>query len=69
MLPTPARANHPTRGPAKLQALLDSFSTAISLLWPLQSHAIVFLLLLAILKMRNKRIFNEPPRRACVCFV
>lgn len=43
---------------------------AISLLWPPQSHAIgFFLLLLAILKTRNKRIFNEPLQRACVCFV
>lgn len=54
--------------PKALPALPDSFSTAIAPVAP-HSHARVFLLLSAILKTRNKRIFNEPPRgRACALF-
>lgn len=60
----------PCLGPGALDALLHSFSTAISLPGPAQGHAIVvFFILISHFKMRNKRIFNEPSQQACVCFI
>lgn len=54
--------------PKALPALPDSFLYSNSSRGPAQPRQ-GFLLLSAILKTRNKRIFNEPPRgRACALF-
>lgn len=55
--------------PVPASARRHAALVAISAPWPLQRHAAGFLFLVAILKTRNKRIFNEPPgRRACALF-
>lgn len=69
--PQPCWGAHPAPGPRNF-ALLDSFLygniSPVASAEPCHCFFLL-LLLLAILKTRNKRIFNEPPQRACVCFV
>lgn len=66
--PHPCPGKPPARGPRNPGHYLTRLH-GVALQRPRESRAVGFLLLSAILKTRNKRIFNEPPRRASACFV